>query len=59
LPLPSPGDFPDPLIKPVFPALASGFFTFEPPGKFFDVWGLLKISMVGMYILLLNSLEFA
>ena len=32
---PSPGDLPDPGIKPaspVFPALAGGFFTSEPPG---------------------------
>ena len=33
LPFPSPGDFPNPGIKPVSPALASGFFTTEPPGK--------------------------
>ena len=35
LPLPSPGDIPDPgieLVSPVSPALAGGFFT-EPPGK--------------------------
>ena len=36
LPCPSPGDLPDPGIKPtspVSPALAGGFFTTEPPGK--------------------------
>ena len=33
LPFPSPGDLPDPGIKPVSPALAGGFFTTEPPGK--------------------------
>ena len=33
LPLPSPGNLPDPGIKPTSPALASGFFTTEPPGK--------------------------
>ena len=33
LPFPSPGDLPDPGIEPVFPALAGGFFTTEPPGK--------------------------
>jgi len=33
LPFPSPGDFPDPGIKPVSPALAGGFFTTELPGK--------------------------
>ena len=32
LPFPSPGDLPDPAIKP-FPALASGFFTTEPQGS--------------------------
>ena len=33
LPFPSPGDLPDPGIKPVSPALAGGFFTTVPPGK--------------------------
>ena len=33
LPCPSPGNLPDPGIEPVFPALAGGFFTTEPPGK--------------------------
>ena len=33
LPFPSQGDRPDPGIKPMYPALASGFFTTEPPGK--------------------------
>ena len=33
LPLPSPGDLPNPGIKPLSPALAGGFFTAEPPGK--------------------------
>ena len=33
LPFPSPGDLPDPGIKPVSPALAGGFLTIEPPGK--------------------------
>ena len=30
---PTPGDLPRPGIKAVSPALASGFFTTEPPGK--------------------------
>ena len=30
---PSPGDLPDPGIKPSSPALAGRFFTTEPPGK--------------------------
>ena len=33
LPCPSPGDLPDPGIKPSSPALAGGFFTAEPPGN--------------------------
>ena len=33
LPLPSPGDLPDPGIEPASPELAGGFFTAEPPGK--------------------------
>ena len=33
LPFPSPGDLPDPEIKPVSPSLACGFFTAEPPGN--------------------------
>ena len=33
LPFLSPGDFPDPGIEHMFPALAGGFFTIEPPGK--------------------------
>ena len=33
LPSPSPGDLPDPGIKPTSPALAGGFFMAEPPGK--------------------------
>ena len=33
LPFPSPGELPDPGIKPISPALAGRFFTTEPPGK--------------------------
>ena len=33
LPFPSPGDLPDPKVKPGYPALADGFFITEPPGK--------------------------
>ena len=33
LPFPSPGDLPDPRVEARSPALASGFFTPEPPGK--------------------------
>ena len=35
LPFPTPGDLPDPGIKPASPALAGGFFTTVPPGKFY------------------------
>ena len=33
LPFPSPGDPPNPGIKPWYPALAGWFFTTEPPTK--------------------------
>ena len=33
LPLPSPGDLPDPGIEPRSPALQAGFLTTELPGK--------------------------
>ena len=33
LPFPSPGDLPNPGIKPVSCALPGGFFTTQPPGK--------------------------
>ena len=33
LPFPSPGDLPNPEIKPTSPASAGRFFTTEPPGK--------------------------
>ena len=33
LPFPSPGDLPNPGIKPVSPELTDGFFPTEPPGK--------------------------
>ena len=36
MPLPTPGDLPDPGIEPrssAAPALAGGFYTTEPPGK--------------------------
>ena len=33
LPVPSPGDLPDPVIKPEFSTLQVDNFTVEPPGK--------------------------
>ena len=46
LPFPSPGDLPGPGIKPVFPSLASGFFTTEPPGKpkVENTWSKVKVT---------------
>ena len=41
LPFSSPGDLPDPGIKPASPALAGQFFTVEPPGK---SYGVMKYS---------------
>ena len=32
LPFPSPGDLPDPVIKPISPTLAGRFLTTKPPG---------------------------
>ena len=33
LPFPSPGELPNPGVKPASPTLAGRFFTTEPPGK--------------------------
>ena len=48
LPFPSPGDLPNPGIKPVSPAsiLAGRFFTAEPPGKPEREKGLYKNDML-------------
>ena len=54
VPLPPPGDLPDPRTDPMsppFPALASGFFTTEPPEKPSKVLGtILVICIHGHYI---------
>ena len=53
LPFPSPGDLPDPGIKPMSSALAGGFFTTEPPGKSFSsnyLTPLWKISWPCNYV---------
>ena len=44
LPFPSPGDLPNPGIKPVSLALAGGFCTTEPQGKpyIFTLQGILQ-----------------
>ena len=41
-PFPSPGDLPDPVIKPETPALAGRFFTTEPPGKLIYILSCVK-----------------
>ena len=38
LPFPSPGDLPDPGIKPGFPALQAHALLSEPPGKPLPWW---------------------
>ena len=47
-PVPSPGDLPDPGIKPASPALAGGFFTSEPPKKSLMVGGGAVVVSIGM-----------
>ena len=49
LPFPSPGDLPDPGIKPVSPtspALAGGFFPTESPAKFLREVRCLKVKLL-------------
>ena len=46
LPFPSPGDLPDPKIKPVSPALAGRFLTTEQVGKPYSVhWAAFHIPL--------------
>ena len=40
LPFPTPGNLPDPGIKPAAPALSGGFFTTEPPQRYWESVGL-------------------
>ena len=52
LPVPSPGDLPDPGMEPeslVSPVLAGGFFTTTPPGKHYQnhIKGLLEHKALG------------
>ena len=42
----SPGDLPDPGIRPTFPALAGRFFTTEPLGKPSQVYTYLQMHPV-------------
>ena len=45
LPFTSPGDLPNPGIKPVFPALTGGFFTTEPPSHWTVLGALISIPV--------------
>ena len=59
LPFPSPGDLPDPGIKPMSPALAGGFFTVEPSTHTQSSMGIpqSKIALAGPVIVLLRTGE--
>ena len=46
LPFPSPGDFPNPGLKPGFSALAGGFLTAELSGKPCGMYRLVKMEKV-------------
>ena len=53
LPLPSPGDLPDPGIKPTSlpsPALAGGFFSNEPPGKLACTFRWIQMSSSALWV---------
>ena len=43
----SPGNLPYARIEPTSPALASGFFTAEPPGKYTKAQPLLQDAFMG------------
>ena len=45
LPFPSPEDLPDPGIELTFPALGGGFFTTEPSGMPYVLWGRHKETL--------------
>ena len=55
VPFPSPGDLPNPEIKPTSPALAGGFFTTEPPGKPLGFLGQVRSAVSGSAAKLLIS----
>ena len=53
LPFPSPGNLPDPGIKPMSRAshaLAGGFFTTEPPGKPQEYWNRQPFPYSGIFL---------
>ena len=49
---PSPGDLPNPGIKPACPALAGGFYTTEPPVKPFNVMVKMKCCGIALDMVL-------
>ena len=51
LPFPSPGDLPDPGIKPGSPALEADALTSEPPGKPHTEVGLLLLPFQSRWVL--------
>jgi len=57
LPFPFPEDLPYPGIKSVSPALASGFFTSEPPGKPLLSIRDMKLQYFGHFMRRVDSLE--
>ena len=49
LPFPSPGDLPDPGIKPRSPALQADYLTSEPPGKPWKLHTIGQITTSSLY----------
>ena len=56
-PFPSPGDLPDPGIKPRCPGLAGGFFTTEPHGKSLKAMGRMLSFLQTKGVLWLDTLH--
>ena len=54
LPFPSPGNLPNPGIKPASPAMAGGLFTTEPPGKPSEI--LNEVKWYTFFFLLLYNI---
>ena len=52
LPFPSPGDLPDPGIKPGSPALQGDSLPFEPPGKIIHVLVAIQWNIVCVLIVI-------
>ena len=57
LPFPSPGDLPDPGIKPRSPALKADSLLSEPPGKPWFYFGILQTSSLGASLVALEVKE--